>query len=167
MKFNKPFSCKWFSVFEKGSYFFVSRRENPSERKIDAVSIIAKDSENKFLVLNQYRPALEDWVWEFPAGLVDAGETVEQAAVRETKEESGLDLVIEDVIYITVPSPGLSNEIVAIVKGKVTGSLSTDKLEPDEKIVPHLLNTSGLLDLVTGSNVVDSKLAAYVLGRLF
>jgi ADP-ribose pyrophosphatase len=41
------------------------------------------------LLQKQFRPPLDKVVIEVPAGLVDAGETAEQAAIRELKEETG------------------------------------------------------------------------------
>jgi len=43
----------------------------------------------EILLQKQFRPPLDKTVIEIPAGLIDAGETVEQAAVRELKEETG------------------------------------------------------------------------------
>lgn len=40
------------------------------------------------LLLQQYRPAINDWITEIPAGQVDQGETLEQAANRELLEET-------------------------------------------------------------------------------
>lgn len=41
------------------------------------------------MIIIQYRPPVEAFCVEFPAGLIDEGESPEQAAVRELREETG------------------------------------------------------------------------------
>ena len=56
------------------------------------------------MIILQYRPPIEAYCVEFPAGLIDEGETPEQAAVRELKEETGYEGKVCDL------SPTLSNQ---------------------------------------------------------
>lgn len=66
-----------------------------------------------------------DYVYNFPAGLIDAGETVQVAAARELKEETGLDLIsIEDTLYDSYSAIGFSNETNQVVIGKASGTFA-------------------------------------------
>ncbi len=59
--------------------------------------VIKKDS--KYLLVQQRQPKAYG-LWDFPAGKVDAGETIEQAAIREAKEETGYDVELIKKINI-------------------------------------------------------------------
>jgi 8-oxo-dGTP pyrophosphatase MutT (NUDIX family) len=55
----------------------------------DAVGVVAVDPEREILLIHRHRFITDSWGWEIPAGAVDEGESLEQAAVRETLEETG------------------------------------------------------------------------------
>lgn len=56
---------------------------------VDAAGTILRDSDRQVLLLWRHRVLSDTWGWEIPAGRVDAGETPEEAAIRESVEESG------------------------------------------------------------------------------
>ena len=61
------------------------------------------------MIILQYRPPVEAMCVEFPAGLIDEGETPEQAAVRELKEETGYEGKVSEVSPTLSNQPGLTN----------------------------------------------------------
>ncbi|OGO50519.1 MAG: hypothetical protein A2148_01090 [Chloroflexi bacterium RBG_16_68_14] len=61
-----------------------------------AVGILAQRRGRLLLVRRNHEPHLGEW--SFPSGYVDAGEALEEAAARETKEETGLDVRIERLL---------------------------------------------------------------------
>ena len=73
-----------------------------------------------------------EWVYNFPAGLIDPGEVPEQSAKRELMEETGLELYeITDFIGTSYSAVGFSNETNVCVVGKARGEIkpSTSTLE--------------------------------------
>jgi ADP-ribose pyrophosphatase len=56
------------------------------------VAVMAIRDDRQLPLVRQYRPAVEAFTWEFPAGTVDAGETPAGAATRELLEETGLEV---------------------------------------------------------------------------
>ena len=94
----------------------------------DAVVIVPfHTTEKKVVITREYRVALADYEYGFPAGLIDPGETIEQTARRELQEETGLTvtrfLKISPPIY---SSAGMTDESVAMLYAECDGQPSTD-----------------------------------------
>lgn len=102
----------------------------------DAVVIIATDeADERILIDREFRLAPGEWVYNFPAGLIDAGETPEESAKRELREETGLELYqIDDIIGTSYSAVGYSNETNVCIVGKARGEFhkSTSTLEEIE-----------------------------------
>lgn len=55
----------------------------------DAVGVVALDPARGILLIHRHRFVTDTWGWEIPAGAVDEDESLEEAAIRETLEETG------------------------------------------------------------------------------
>ena len=55
----------------------------------DYIAIVALTPDGRIPIVRQYRPALERFTWELPAGLVDVGEAAADCCKRELMEETG------------------------------------------------------------------------------
>ena len=118
------------------------RRTRPKNGDIDGVGIIAildKPAGREIVLQKQYRPPVDRVVIEVPAGLIDAGETAEQAAVRELREETGYVGVVTETSPIMFNDPGFCNTNLRMVHVTIDMSLPENRhpkpqLEDDEFI---------------------------------
>jgi len=107
----------------------------------DAVVIVPfHTTEKKVVITREYRVALADYEYGFPAGLIDPGETIEQTARRELQEETGL--TVTRFLKISPPvysSAGMTDESVAMAYVECDGRPSTDGNTGSEVIEVQLL----------------------------
>jgi 8-oxo-dGTP pyrophosphatase MutT (NUDIX family) len=78
------------------------------------VAIVPVTDDGNVLLIRQFRPPVNGYVIEFPAGLNDKGDTLAEAARRELREETGY--VSEDMIPLVEGpmSSGASGEILTV-----------------------------------------------------
>jgi 8-oxo-dGTP diphosphatase len=88
---------------------------------------VVRNDEGQYLLVQEKQPKVYG-LWNLPAGHVDKGETIEEGAIREVKEETGYDVELVSKIGIyheTVESPVRHGFIAKIIGGKL-------KVQPDE-----------------------------------
>lgn len=89
--------------------------------KVEVVCGVVLQKDGRFLLVQEKQPKVYG-KWNLPAGKVDEGETFEQAAVREAKEESGFDVKLGDhilVLHQSADRPALHAYAAEIVGGEL------------------------------------------------
>jgi len=142
-------------------YYFASRKDANAllclsdKQEPDGVLIYAvcKDAPDKIVMIKQYRYPLGRKIMELPAGLIDRGETMEEAAIRELKEETGMTLEVYSGGNPLFRQPffsaqGLTDECCGTVFGYATGNLSRELCENTEDIEAMVVSKSEIMELL-------------------
>lgn len=126
-----------------------------------AVSILPIDGDGNVYLVRQYRHAVGQEMIEAPAGLIEEGETPEQAALRELREETGAIGTVES-LGIYVPTPGYCEEIIHLFLARVTSFGETDP-DDDEFLQTIKLPFDEFYDQVRDGTLRDGKTIALAL----
>jgi len=92
------------------------------------VAVVPVTKKHEFLLIRQFRPVVNNFVVEFPAGLNDKNENLIDAARRELIEETGYDS--DELIFLCEGpiSSGISTEILSVFLAKDV-SLASEELK--------------------------------------
>ncbi|ENQ3078862.1 NUDIX hydrolase [Bacillus sp. WLY-B-L8] len=123
-----------------------------------AVAIIAITDDEKIVLVEQYRKAMEKTLIEIPAGKLEPGEKPEVTAIRELEEETGYICDNMELITSFYTSPGFADEIVYVYEA--TGlKKKEDKADLDEDEFVELMEVSleEALQLIKEQRIHDAK----------
>ena len=104
-----------------------------------AVAVIALDDTDRVLLIRQYRHPVGGYLFEAPAGLLDAaGEPAWQTAARELAEESGYSATDWHVLVDLYTSPGGSSEAIRVYLARGLTPLADGRPSTGEAEEAHL-----------------------------
>ncbi len=102
--------------------------------RADAVVMTITDETNEHMVLiYEYRMELGQKIYGLPGGLIDPGETPQECARRELKEETGLDLVeIREILPAAACTVGIGDERTICIFATAKGEFHPDRATGEE-----------------------------------
>ena len=118
--------------------------------------------DGQVLLIQQYRYAARQYMWELVAGRIDAGESPREAAARELIEETGYRATKFRIFLEVFPTPGFVEEkmFLLLAEGLTPGEA---KPEEDEKIVSRPYNRKQLEEMIGKRKLRDAKSIAGIL----
>ncbi len=134
-------------------------RESTREvlRHRGAVCILCEREDGRFVFVKQYRKAVEQTLLECVAGCIDPGEAPDEAAVRETREESGYEVAKLTPLGKTFPAPGYCDEIHWHFHALLKSQKGALDLDTDENLKPVVLDSKQIEAAIESGEMLDGK----------
>lgn len=125
-------------------------------RHLDAAAIVPVHDDGRILLIRQFRPVLNAWLWEIPAGLLEPSEDPKLCAARELEEETGWTAENVEPIIGVHTSCGFTDEVIHLFKG--TG-LKPGRLarEPGEVIEERFFTRDEVIRMIANHGITDAK----------
>jgi ADP-ribose pyrophosphatase len=133
--------------------------------QVDYIAIVALTRAGKMPIVRQYRPALEAFTWELPAGLVDPGESPTDSCRRELLEETGLRARAIHSLGRNSPCTGrLNNRIHSFF---VEAGARAPRFRPEPGVSVKLVSPASIVRLIkTGDFVSQLHIGTLLLAEL-
>lgn len=124
-----------------------------------AAAIVPVHEDGSVTLVRQYRHAADGYIWEIPAGKLDAGEEPVCCAARELREEVGLkagELLRLGVIFT---APGFCDERIHLFLARQL-TATAQQLDEDEVLSVSRVPLPQALDMIRSGAIQDAKTIA-------
>ena len=121
-----------------------------------AVLIVPFISRDKVVLIRQYRPVINSYIWELPAGTLHKGEPHASCANRELIEETGYKAGRWKKIGLIYPAPGYTTEKIVMLAARDLEKVRVKRQE-DEIIRVRVFSRKSVKRLLEAGKIVDAK----------
>ncbi len=130
--------------------------------KSDAVWIVPVTTDGRLAMVYQYRYTIDEWCWEVPAGSVKPGQSPEEAAREELREEVGGEAETLTYVGRYYLANGICNEVghIFLATGVTLGAAHH---EPAEVMQVHLKPVAEALEMARTHQISDGPSALALL----
>lgn len=122
-----------------------------------AVCILGELPDGRFVLVRQHRKAVERTLLECVAGCMEEGETPEEAARRETREESGHEVEALTRLGQSLPAPGYCDEVHYHFHARLKPCPEALRLDTDENLRPVILSAETIDAAIDDGLIDDGK----------
>lgn len=122
----------------------------------EAAAVVPFLDSERILMVRQWRYAIGRTTLEIPAGKIDPGESLEECARRELREETGYDAQKLLPIFSYFPAIGYSNEMIRIYAASRLTHLSNAQ-DVDEISEVQIVELDAIHDLIMDGIIQDGK----------
>jgi len=131
-----------------------------------ATMVVPVTPSGRLLLIRVHRYPVQQFMWEFPAGLVDPGEDPETASLRELKEETGVVAISSTYLGAQTPISGLVGDRFHSILAEIPEvELDDLVLQSEEGIVEaKLVSRSEIATMIVNQEIEDG-VTLYSLAR--
>jgi len=119
-------------------------------------AVAALPAPDRLVLVRQYRHAAKQELWEIPAGTAEAGESCEEGALRELREETGYTADSLALLCSVYPTPGYCTERVRIYAARGLHA-GPQQLEDDERIDVREVTFQEAWSMQASGEIIDMK----------
>lgn len=134
-------------------------------RQQGSVAALPVHDDGRITLVRQYRYAVDDYVWELPAGRLDPGETPEEGARRELEEEVGLRAGRMERIARFYTTPGFCSEVMHLFRATELTSVPA-RPEDDERIEVRMFSLDEALAMIDRGEIAEGKTLVALLSEV-
>jgi len=131
-------------------------------RHLGSVAALAIDDEGGIILVRQYRYAVDESLWELPAGRLDPGETPQEAAQRELREEIGQEAERLEPMAFFYTTPGFCDEAMHVFRATGLRPAQAEGDE-DERIEVRTFGLDEALEMIGRGELREGKTLVAVL----
>lgn len=121
-----------------------------------SVAALPVHADGRMVLVRQYRYPVDALVWELPAGRLDPGESVEDAARREMEEEVGLRPGRLEALAVFYTTPGFCDEAMHLFRASDLQSVPA-RPEADERIEAREFTRAEVREMIRRGELREGK----------